>query len=87
MVDVNALHLDPYTAHITKLYTTPSHYNSGHEFSEGQNVIRGRSCPWNTFALWIVDSLSLTGFPPVGDGHGPQRELGGVEVTSLLAIT
>ena len=76
------LMLDRYTALVTKLCTTPALYNSGHEFSEGQNVVRGRSCPWNTFALWIVESLSLTGFPPVGDGHGPQRELGGVEVTS-----
>ena len=67
---------------IPKSYFKPIFCNLGHDFCEGESIIRGRTCPWNTFALWTVDPLSLTGFPPVGDGHGPKREKGGVEVTS-----
>ena len=55
----------------------------GHEFLEGSNEITGRTCPWNTFALWSVEHLAIAGFPPVGDGFGTTRENGGVEVTQL----
>jgi hypothetical protein len=57
---------------------------TGHDFSEGSNELRGRTCPWNTFALWSVDHLSVIGFPPVGDGHGHTRENGGVEVLDAV---
>ena len=30
--------------------------------------LRGRTCPWNTMAMWDVQKLSLTGFPLIGDG-------------------
>jgi hypothetical protein len=53
---------------------------AGHEFSEGLQTIRGRTCPWNTFALWSVRDLALTGFPLVGDGEGPAHTNSGVEV-------
>ena len=56
----------------------------GHDFIEGINVLRGCTCPWNTFAVWSVQYLSLVGFPPVGDGDGMKRENGGVEVWSKV---
>lgn len=43
-------------------------------------MLQGRTCPWNTFAVWSVRDLALIGFPLVGDGHGMERENGGVEV-------
>ena len=52
----------------------------GHEFNDGKNVVRGRSIPWNTLAIWNLDYLSLTGFPLIGDGTGNSRNIGGVEV-------
>ena len=30
--------------------------------------LRGRTCPWNTMAMWDVQKLGLTGFPLIGDG-------------------
>ena len=30
--------------------------------------LRGRTCPWNTMAMWDVGKLALTGFPIIGDG-------------------
>ena len=53
----------------------------GHSFSEGVNNITGRTCPWNTFAIWNINYLSLTGFPMIGDGTGSDRTIGGVEVS------
>lgn len=53
----------------------------GHEFLEGpSNVVRGRTIPWNTLAIWKVGFLALTGFPLIGDGTAVAREIGGVEV-------
>jgi hypothetical protein len=53
----------------------------GHSFILGDNLLRGRTCPWNTFAIWRVDYLGLTGFPMIGDGVSGDRSIGGVEVT------
>lgn len=50
----------------------------GHEFNLGSNALRGRSCPWNTCALWSLRKLGLIGFPMIGDGLGQVE--GGVEV-------
>ncbi len=52
----------------------------GHEFKEGFNELRGRTCPWNTCAVWKVDRLGLIGYPLIGDGTGENRSIGGVEV-------
>jgi len=42
----------------------------------GTTAITGRTIPWNTYALWDVRSLALTGFPLVTEGvHGEQRVL------------
>jgi hypothetical protein len=51
----------------------------GHVFSEGEQGLRGRTCPWNTLALWSVRKLSVVGFPLMGDGLG-EPACAGVEV-------
>lgn len=58
----------------------------GHEFTEGINILTGRSCPWNTFALWNVDHLARTGFPMIGDGVASNRAIGGVEEVSAISL-
>lgn len=56
----------------------------GHDFEEGYQALRGRTCPWNTAALWNVRKLALIGFPLVGDGVvGANIPSGGVEVPQL----
>ena len=42
--------------------------------------LTGRTCPWNTFAIWRVQELGLIGFPLIGDGTADNRASGGVEV-------
>lgn len=57
----------------------------GHDFVRGINVLRGRSCPWNTFAIWVTGRLALTGFPMVGDGID-NLENGGVEEVTAINL-
>jgi hypothetical protein len=54
----------------------------GHLFSEGEQSLRGRTCPWNTLALWSVPRLCMVGFPLLGDGLG-EPAVAGVEVMIL----
>ena len=54
----------------------------GHEFKLGNNKIEGRTCPWNTFAIWNINYLGLIGFPMVGDGLGTDAS-GVEEVTTV----
>ena len=60
----------------------------GHVFHPGANAVRGRTVPWNTFALWSVPYLALTGFPLVGDGESGDRggALGGVEEVTTVNL-
>lgn len=58
---------------------------NGHLFVEGIHQLTGRQCPWNTFALWSVAALSLTGFPAVGDGQ-PDGVQGGVEEVTTISL-
>jgi len=44
----------------------------------------GRSCPWNTMAMWSVPKLALTGFPLIGDGNASIA--GGVEEVTAIAL-
>lgn len=57
----------------------------GHDFSPGLQKLRGRTCPWNTAAIWSVLRLSKVGFPFIGDGvlMGDVDVPGGVEVSSV----
>lgn len=59
---------------------------NGHIFSEGFNAVTGRSIPWNTFAIWNVAHLSVTGFPMIGDGTASDRKIGGVEEVSTINL-
>ena len=36
--------------------------------SSARLPLRGRTCPWNTMAMWDVGKLALTGFPVIGNG-------------------
>jgi hypothetical protein len=44
-------------------------------------ALTGRTCPWNTFAIWRTHELGFLGFPIIGDGTGADRSIGGVEVS------
>lgn len=60
---------------------------NGHEFAERGSYrveLRGRTCPWNTFAIWRTRHLALTGFPMVADGLGSST--GGVEEVTAIAL-
>jgi len=41
---------------------------NGHIFTEGKQVLNGRTTPWNTLALWSTRKLGLTGFLSVAEG-------------------
>lgn len=65
----------------------------GHDFhhpevgqTSAEVELTGRTCPWNTCAVWSVDKLSLSGFPLVGDGFRQDRKAGGVEEVSAIAF-
>lgn len=45
----------------------PGHDYRGSE-SENEVELNGRTCPWNTLAMWNLEKLALIGFPLVGDG-------------------
>jgi len=63
---------------------------SGHDYLRTVNEpsiqvpLRGRTCPWNTIALWRVSSLGLIGFPLIGDGDGAIE--GGVEEVTAISL-
>ena len=44
--------------------------------------LTGRTCPWNTLALWNVPLLSRTGFPLVADTPG----IAGIEEVATVAL-
>lgn len=39
----------------------------GHLYSPGTQQLNGRTCPWNTLAVWDVKKISLTGFQLCSD--------------------
>lgn len=54
---------------------------NGHLFTSGTNRLAGRTCPWNTCAMWDLEKLHMLGFPLIGDGLLDKgSETGGVEV-------
>lgn len=47
----------------------PGHDYKGDGSNDGVEVdLNGRTCPWNTSAMWNLNKLALLGFPLVGDG-------------------
>lgn len=56
----------------------------GHVFRRGTQALCGRSCPWNTCAIWALRHLAILGFPPVGDAYGTPS--GGVEEVSAVSL-
>ena len=58
----------------------------GHIFTPGVKEISGRTCPWNTFALWDVRKLQLTGFPLIGNGVKKLDISGGVEEVTAVSL-
>ena len=56
----------------------------GHEFLHGRQALRGRTCPWNTCAIWSLRHLAILGFPPLGDAYG--TAYGGVEEVSAIWV-
>lgn len=60
---------------------------NGHLFAPGTNPLAGRTCPWNTCAMWDLEKLYLLGFPMIGDGLLDKgSETGGVEEVSAIAL-
>jgi len=62
----------------------------GHDYRGGGEgpalcELTGRTCPWNTIALWDVGKLALTGFPAVGEGLHEGVHCAGVEEVSCVA--
>ncbi len=55
----------------------------GHDFNEGHTDIRGRTCPWNTFAIWNMKYLPIIGFPIISDGID-NKDDGGVEEVATV---
>ena len=58
----------------------------GHLFKPGVCEISGRTCPWNTFALWDIRKLQLTGFPLIGNGNRKLDISGGVEEVTTVSL-
>lgn len=56
----------------------------GHNFSVGHQTLTGTTCPWNTFAVWRVSHLAITGFLMLGDSVDGDFSLGGVEVIKFF---
>ena len=48
--------------------------------------LTGRTCPWNTFALWNLHKLSLTGFLQISEGlHNGEEGIAGIEEVCTIA--
>ena len=53
----------------------PGHDYRGSGSAEGIEVdLNGRTCPWNTSAMWNLNKLAMVGFPLVGDGLHQQED-------------
>lgn len=39
----------------------------GHAYAPGKVELNGRTCPWNTLAVWNLEKISLTGFQLCSD--------------------
>lgn len=78
-VDVMASHLDGATLVVGAKFAE-------HEFSSGKLVAgTGTTVPWNTFALWNLNLLSMFGVPMIGDAHFDPK-MAGVEEVATIAM-
>ena len=58
-----------------------------HEFHPGEEVEgTGTTVPWNTFALWNLETLSRIGFPLVGDSPLDPAQAGVEEVATIATF-
>jgi hypothetical protein len=58
----------------------------GHSYEYGNQILRGRTCPWNTFAIWSIKYVGKIGFPMIGDGSPTEGISGGVEEVTTVAL-
>lgn len=56
----------------------------GHQYRQGRQVLNGRTCPWNTLALWDLRKLALTGFCLVSEGLLTDEPSHGVEEVAAI---
>ena len=67
-IDVTAADAEKMQALVTEsTLVVGAKINSDHGGAPGIKPINGMCTPWNTFALWNVNTLRLTGFPMVCD--------------------
>lgn len=57
---------------------------SGHTFQKGINKLTGRTCPWNTLAIWNLEYLSKFGFVMASEGF--RNSYGGVEEVAVISL-
>lgn len=66
----------------------------GHDFYRDKDEVEldlnGLNCPWNTFAIWNLQKLALTGFPLICDGlhqfNDGTNAPGGIEEFSTILL-
>ncbi|KAL3945465.1 MAG: hypothetical protein SGBAC_000436 [Bacillariaceae sp.] len=59
--------IDKLCQHVQKGTTVAGAALPGHQYAPGTQDLNGRTCPWNTLAVWDVNMLSLTGFQLCSD--------------------
>jgi len=66
-------------------------HNSGQDSKCVVVELNGRTCPWNTCAIWNLTKLALTGFPLVADGLHRNNDgspgVGGIEEFSTILLS
>lgn len=69
-IEMDAGSLSSLIGHMTPTTLVSGAVLPGHVFKPSSEAVHldGRSVPWNTFALWNVRWLSMTGFLGIADG-------------------
>jgi len=61
----------------------------GHDFQPGSKLpvtLRGRTCPWNTMALWSVAKMSRGFFHTISDGDETLKVAAGIEEVVAISL-
>jgi len=58
----------------------------GHNFVDGVHSLEGTTSPWNTFAVWSVSKLAMTGFVAISQGSTRGTQAGMEEVSTITVI-